>query len=1080
MITQAMKAALRAKGFSDDDIAVMTPGDAHKLLDPAPRSQTPKLEPFQAPASPPAELVKRKQWIGWRAQWDPVKGKFDKKPICIPTGDGTGFLKPGPDHHVDYDTAVAAVKTQGLSGIGFVLVPGSGITGGDLTGGDLDNCRDPETGAIEPWARAIVDLKETYCEISPSGKGVRFFALGELPLRASALTCPPARVELYTRGRFLTFSGKHIDGTPSDVLPAPMMVAALAARIKEHWAKDVDQRRAGKPSERAGAEKPSERAGAKKPSTRADVKRGEDDDAQLLAAPPIPGPSAGGSTIAHSPISKPGSRSRSRSHAIRKGPKAIGSRARTSVIPSWRKICRSRLREPRIGAHDMGDEREGKRSAIDLVIEWGLGIEGLDDPEALKAAFADPENVERAALRLAERLGIAEDELKAMGWRGRPPTLEEVKQIIAELQPKDLDGAKTIFDRYVRVKNRLPGTDDIVVSLVQEALGPIIAIESILNLLRNAMTAKAKAVEDRSELKKGANEGGPPRGFRVINGMLCRRAQTDDGIEWIPISSTFTVTAMLRDDAGSNRGVNVHFDDADGRPHALPLPAEIYGDPNALTALLTAEGLRLADAELKTRVALSTLLTKWSHPDRRTVASTPGWTHDRKAFLLGDGRVIGDQTVVLAHGRRDVAGPNPERGALVDWKVSVAALCIGNPVLLTSVSTAFAAMLLEVLNIESGIVHCRGDSSLGKTTAMRAGISVSSPPVGPVPSWRGTANGPEGMAASHNSILLPLDEVHLVSAKEAGAAALMLCNGKGKARANQRGDARAVRQWTTLVLSSGECSLADRIAEDNGAKITAGQEVRCLDLKVDGRPFGCFDNLHGKADGKTFAIHLANACARAYGTAGPAFVEFIMRTPDIVSRAEAVIAKFEARAEAAYGLADADAQVTRALRRFAVIVAAGELATDAGITAWPVGMAANAVLEMFGLWIGGRGGLMSAAKRNAIVNTRAFLVKNDSRLQKLVLDDKGALIPPPFGHGVVHDLAGWKDSDGFWISADAWRNEIHAGVDGQSAARALHKVELLIIDKNRGSRLTRRGPRSIERVQCYYVRKEVLATEQRV
>ena len=39
-----------------------------------------------------------------------------------------------------------------------------------------------------------------------------------------------------------------------------------------------------------------------------------------------------------------------------------------------------------------------------------------------------------------------------------------------------------------------------------------------------------------------------------------------------------------------------------------------------------------------------------------------------------------------------------------------------------------------------------------------------------------------------------------------------------------------------------------------------------------------------------------------------------MRTPDIVSRAEAVMAKFETKADVAYGLAGADAQVTRALR----------------------------------------------------------------------------------------------------------------------------------------------------------------------
>ena len=109
-----------------------------------------------------------------------------------------------------------------------------------------------------------------------------------------------------------------------------------------------------------------------------------------------------------------------------------------------------------------------------------------------------------------------------------------------------------------------------------------------------------------------------------------------------------------------------------------------------------------------------------------------------------------------------------------------------------------------------------------------------------------------------------------------------------------------------------------------------------------------------------------------------------MRTPDIVSRAEAIMAKFEARASADYGLADANAQVTRALRRFAIIAAGGELATEAGITGWAAGEAADAIQEVFGLWVRGRGGLMSAADRNAVANTRAFLIKNEARFHKLI------------------------------------------------------------------------------------------------
>ena len=705
--------------------------------------------------------------------------------------------------------------------------------------------------------------------------------------------------------------------------------------------------------------------------------------------------------------------------------------------------------------------KSNKRNPTDLVIEHHASID----------------DVVGAASWLAEQMGIDETERRLMGYRnGETLTpFAKVKQAAGKLKPGDIDGAKRVFDQLVAIENRTPGTDDIIVGLVKEKLGPPVKVNSLRAILKDAKRRAANAGldEDLDEARKN----GPPRGFREIKGWMCQQVETDDGVKWVPISSSLTVTAMLRDGASLSWGIVVHFEDADGRAHDTPVPAEVYGDPNALAALLMSEGLRLADALPNTRAALSTLLMKWSHPDRRTIVATPGWTPDRKAFVLGDGRTIGDQTVVLAHGRRAVARGPGARGDLAAWRTSVARLCPGNPVLLISASIALSAPLLEVLNIESGIVHFRGDSSSGKTTAQRVAMSVWELPT-PVPSWRATANGLEGSAAAHNSILFALDELHQISPREAGQAALMLCNGTGKARADQRGEARVRKQWTILVLSSGECSLADRVTAA-GETLTAGQEVRFLDLKVDERAFGCFDDLHSETGGKAFAEHLADASCAAYGTAGPAFVEFIMRTPGIVSRAEAMMAKFEADAHAAYGLADANAQVTRALRRFAIIAAGGELATEAGITGWPAGEAADAIQEVFGLWVRGRGGLMSAADRNAVANTRAFLIKNEARFHKLIPDGGGGLmLSASLLDRPILNLAGWTDAEGYWVASDAWTKEIHAGVDGKSAARVLRDAGLLVTDRNRGSRLTRRGPRVIDRIQCYFVKRAILATDQ--
>jgi hypothetical protein len=46
---------------------------------------------------------------------------------------------------------------------------------------DLDHCRNADSGDIEPWAQAIVDEIDAYCEISASGTGLHIVCRGTLP-----------------------------------------------------------------------------------------------------------------------------------------------------------------------------------------------------------------------------------------------------------------------------------------------------------------------------------------------------------------------------------------------------------------------------------------------------------------------------------------------------------------------------------------------------------------------------------------------------------------------------------------------------------------------------------------------------------------------------------------------------------------------------------------------------------------------------------------------------------------------------------------------------------------------------------
>jgi primase-polymerase (primpol)-like protein len=130
----------------------------------------------------PAQLKQARRWVGWSyvADTDPETSEVSwDKPPRRARGGGLASTTD-PRTWVTFDDAVAVFQRGGLDGLGFVL---SADPGSDerLVGVDLDKCRDPDTGAIEPWAGEIVRELNSYTEISPSGRGLRIFPIGRLP-----------------------------------------------------------------------------------------------------------------------------------------------------------------------------------------------------------------------------------------------------------------------------------------------------------------------------------------------------------------------------------------------------------------------------------------------------------------------------------------------------------------------------------------------------------------------------------------------------------------------------------------------------------------------------------------------------------------------------------------------------------------------------------------------------------------------------------------------------------------------------------------------------------------------------------
>jgi putative DNA primase/helicase len=556
---------------------------------------------------------------------------------------------------------------------------------------------------------------------------------------------------------------------------------------------------------------------------------------------------------------------------------------------------------------------------------------------------------------------------------------------------------------------------------------------------------------------------GLPDGFQIRpDGVYLEREREDGVIQRTRLCSPIVVLALSRDPRHEGWGRWVEVTDPDGGTHRLMIPAELFaGDGLELRRVVMRLGLVLESVP-GARAALTDLLQRWRPAARAVTVARLGWVDETcSAFVLGDGRVIGGGTLVPTG---DIAAPEMRAAGTPEaWRDGIAGPCIGNPLLLGAVSLAFAGPLLELLGLDGGGIHLRGASSRGKSTILRAAVSVWGAPK-LLGSWRATANGLEGVACACNGTLLALDEMGEVSGRDAGAAAYMLANGAGKSRAHKSGSARPQARWKAMILSSGEISLADKIAEAGG-RAAAGQEVRLLDIPADDRPHGAFDDLHGAADGAAFADALNRASATSFGTAGPAFVDALLANDDGCSAMIRGLMEAFHRAAQVRIRGAIDGQVARAIARLSLIAAAGEAATRFGLTGWPEGAAQDAALALLELWLQSRGGTGAAEARAAILRTREFVSAHGGSRFEAIGDEVGALI--------VGKRAGWRDGDRFYITIDAWK-EIHAGADPTRAARHLLAAGLLE-PGDRGHLQKKLPPKDVkERPRVYAVKREIL------
>jgi len=466
-------------------------------------------------------------------------------------------------------------------------------------------------------------------------------------------------------------------------------------------------------------------------------------------------------------------------------------------------------------------------------------------------------------------------------------------------------------------------------------------------------------------------EQGLPHGFEIRGDRLCvwelvGRGE-DTRQELVPISSPIWVLAETADEHGGGYGRLLEWQDSAGRVRqwAMPIRSLVPRNGDEVFAALLDAGLPFV--ELGHKRKLSAYLMACQPKRRITCVERTGW-HGH-AYVLPQGAIGLDVEGVILQTTGYSASDFTERGTLTEWQQGIASLAVGNSRLCFALSLAFAAPLLALVGMEGGGFHLKGESTDGKTTIMKVAASVYGNPDRYSQTWRATGNAIEGIASRRNDALLCLDELGELDGREAGQMAYMLANGQGKGRSKQDGELRERKAWRLLFLSTGELSLEDH-ASESGKKTQAGMEVRTIQIPSDTGHHGAFEWLHGVVDGRTFADTLKANAERQHGTAFRALVAGL--AADMEQHREHLRSEIQ-RFAAELTPKGAGNQVGRAINRFALVAAAGALATRLGVTGWPEGEASRAVRICLKAWLAERGHLGNKEDAATLEQVRRFV-----------------------------------------------------------------------------------------------------------
>ena len=534
------------------------------------------------------------------------------------------------------------------------------------------------------------------------------------------------------------------------------------------------------------------------------------------------------------------------------------------------------------------------------------------------------------------------------------------------------------------------------------------------------------------------------------------------------VCSPIEVIAKTRDTSSGTWGRLLQWRDDDSVLHTWSMPLSLLqGDAKEYRKELASQGLNIT-TNSKQRSYLDTYIQNYPIHKRALCVDRLGW-HEAQ-YILPDGAIGGDgKQLIVYQSAHAINSTIAQQGTLEQWRDELCKKLAEQSRFVFSIACAFAGQLLELLDDDGGGFHLLGSSSMGKSLSLKTASSVWGKPDSYTKTWRSTDNALEGTASEHNDSFLPLDEISECDPRIVGNSVYMLANGKGKGRSTTTGHNRTAKTWRIIFLSNGEESLQNFMAQA-GQKTNAGIEVRVAHIDADaGKGLKTFDSLVLADTGAAQADKIKELSQAYYGVAGIAWLEHI--TSDkaaTTATARQLVSDFMSN------YSDLAPQAHRVAKRFAIVAAAGEMATGANITGWQAGQATTAVMTCLDNWLDNYGRDGEHEQRQIIKHIQAFIEQHGSSRFEPRHSHTCADFEPKTSNRVGYRNI--KTGD-YYFMINTFDTQVCQPFSSKAVLQVLDDANLLL--RNQGDRKAYRSPETlfINRDPFYVVKASILSYE---